>query len=135
MLILVFLAGIYATLAVACAFSWLSPAGLWLFLSLYVGHLATAVFARVRIPKGQRLSFFRSHAFDLSMDALLSVLKALFFTLFIGIPVDLFFVWLFRIPFDSPAKYRLLGVLFLAIYSLVFLRALRSAPSFEKSKQ
>jgi hypothetical protein len=96
-----------------------------LFLSIFIGYVTTAIIALAKIEKGQRMRYIKENGFDVSMCAMVSVIKAVIITALFGLPLVLLLIWLSVIPFESTLKYKLIGAIFLVVYLVVFVHDLK----------
>jgi hypothetical protein len=96
-----------------------------LFISILVGYVTAAIFALAKIEKGQRISFIKERGFDVSMCAMVSAVKAVVITAFVGLPLVLLLIWLSVIPFESTLKYKFICAFFLVAFFVIFMRDLK----------
>ncbi len=113
----------YALLRVV---GWLMSTGLVLAVPMLVSYLTTYSVSLSRAPKGRRYDFVQAHAFELGCEALLCAFGAVVIAIFTGGPIAIALFKTSVIPFESPAKYEIVGAAFIIAFVVLFYRTARN---------
>jgi hypothetical protein len=96
-----------------------------LLFSFLIGFAVVAVGSLRKAQKGRRLDYIRSHAFDVSMDALLAAITSLPIGAILGCIFALVAIHIFGVHFESPIKYRIVFITCCITYICICTRFIR----------